>query len=184
MRAWLNRMNINIGGRNLSEVREQARRIERALIAVAYEDARGVSSWQDTIIRGSFEVEQDREIMAVELSETFFNAIKDRPVPVSEAAIRALGERAMALDIYVWLAYRLHVLQRPVPISWAALHGQFGAATQQIKHWKARFLRDFEMATSAYPAARTEVTDHGVRLHPSPPPIGPHRIHSVLAPGR
>lgn len=184
MRGWLNRMSISIGGKNMSEVREQSKRIERALISVAYEDMDGVSTWQDTIIRGSFEAERDREIMAVELSETFYNAIKDRPVPVSEAAIRALGERAMALDIYIWLAYRLHALNRPVSVSWKALHAQFGAATQQVKHWKARFVRDFEGAIAAYPSARAELTDYGVRLAPSPPPIGPSRVHQVVLPGR
>lgn len=184
MRSWLARMNIAIGGKNMAEVREQSRRIERALISVAYEGESGTSTWQDTIIRGSFEASRDREIMAVELSETFYKAIRDRPVPVSEAAIRALGERAMALDVYIWLAYRLHALNRPVSVSWKALHGQFGAATQQVKHWKARFVRDFEAAVAAYPSAEAELTDYGVRLHPSPPPIGASRVHAVAGPGR
>lgn len=182
MRAWLSRMGISVGGRNLAEVREQARRIERALISAAYEDDGGTASWQDTIIRGSFEAKRDREIMAVELSETFFNAIRERPVPVSEAAIRALGERAMALDIYIWLAYRLHVLERPAPVSWGALHAQFGAATQQVKHWKARFVRDLRAALAAYPAAQVELLSHGIKLHPSAAPVGPGRLHAVRLP--
>jgi hypothetical protein len=40
---------------------------------------------------------------------------------------RAIGTRSLALDVYVWLAYRLHSLTRPTPVTWAALHGQFGA---------------------------------------------------------
>ena len=35
---------------------------------------------------------------------------------------------ALALDIYAWLAQRLHRIPagKPARISWAALHGQFG----------------------------------------------------------
>jgi hypothetical protein len=115
-------------------VRAQAKRIERSLISVSFEEASGVVSWQDTIVRGSFQGGAENEIMAVELSETFFKAIKDRPVPVSEAAIRALGEQSLAIDLYLWLAYRLHVLERPISLSWAALHSQFGGG---VNHYKA-----------------------------------------------
>jgi hypothetical protein len=117
--------------------------------------------------------------MAVELSETFFNAIKDRPVPVSEAAIRALGEQSLAIDLYLWLAYRLHVLERPISLSWTSLHGQFGGGVNLVKHWKPKFLRNFAAALAAYPTAKAELTSHGVRLFPSPPPTGRARLRSV-----
>ena len=82
-----------------------------------------------------------------------------------EAAIRALGEQSLAIDLYLWLAYRLHVLDRPVALSWAALHAQFGGGVQQVKHWKPR-LRNLAAAMAAYPAAKAEVTKQG-----SPAPL-------------
>jgi hypothetical protein len=179
MRAWLSRMGVAIGGKNLAEVRAQARRIERSLISVSFEQGSGVTNWQDTIVRGSFQGGKDGEILAVEISESFYRAIKDHPVPVSEAAIRALGEQSLAIDLYLWLAYRLHVLDRPVALSWAALHAQFGGGVQQVKHWKPRFLRNLAAAMAAYPAAKAEVTKQGVRLHPSPAPTGPARLRNV-----
>jgi hypothetical protein len=179
MRSWLSRMGVAIGGKNLAEVRAQAKRIERSLISVSFEEASGVVSWQDTIVRGSFQSGSENEIMAVELSETFFNAIKDRPVPVSEAAIRALGEHSLAIDLYLWLAYRLHVLERPISLSWTSLHAQFGGGVNLVKHWKPKFLRSFAAALAAYPTARAELTSHGVRLFPSPPPTGRARLRSV-----
>jgi hypothetical protein len=179
MRAWLTRMGVAIGGKNLAEVRAQARRIERSLISVSFDELSGVVSWQDTIVRGSFQGSSDGEILAVELSETFFKAIKERPVPVSEAAIRALGEQSLAIDLYLWLAYRLHVLERPISLSWTALHAQFGGGVQLVKHWKPKFLRSFAAAAAAYPAARTDLTTHGVRLYPSPSPTGPTRLRGI-----
>src|ERR1700709_933526 len=36
----------------------------------------------------------------------------------------------------VWLAYRLHSLSAPVPVSWSAVHGQFDAGFQFVRHLK------------------------------------------------
>ena len=46
----------------------------------------------------------------------------------------------MSLDIYVWLAWRCHQLGKPTPISWPAVHAQFGAGFKAIKHFKPSFL--------------------------------------------
>lgn len=179
MRAWLTRMGVAIGGKNMAEVRAQARRIERALISVSFDEPSGVVSWQDTIIRGSLQGGTDNELLSVEISESFFRAIKDRPVPVLESAIRSLGEQSLALDIYLWLAYRLHVLDKPISLSWMALYAQFGGGVAAIKHWKPKFLRHFVAATAAYPTAETEITEAGIRLYPSPPPTGPGRLRQI-----
>ena len=52
------------------------------------------------------------------LNEEFYRALREHPVPVSEAALRAIGPRSMVIDIYIWLAYRLHALRRDVEVSW------------------------------------------------------------------
>ena len=173
MRRWLRSMGVTITGPNYQEVRRQAQKIERALVSFTFTGEGALISWQDTIIRGSFERPcSSDEIRTVELSESFFKAITERPVPVCEAAIRLLGERCMALDLYLWLAYRLHSLQRPTLVSWRALHNQFGAATRLLKHFKPHFAREIEAALAAYPDARVDLTDDGIRLHPSPSPTG------------
>jgi hypothetical protein len=179
MRSWLKRMGVAIGGKNLAEVKAQARRIERSVISVTFGEGAGIVSWQDTIIRGSFQQNAGGEILAVEISESFFKAIKERPVPVLESAIRKLGEQPLALDLYLWLAYRLHVLDKPIFLTWPALFAQFGGGFALMKQWKPKFLRHFAVATAAYPAAETEITGTGIRLHPSPPPTGPSRLKSI-----
>lgn len=171
MRGWLLTMGVTIAGQSYDEVRRQAQKIERALVSFNYTDEDATVSWQDTIIRGSFERPCSGEVRTtVELSESFFKAITERPVPVCEAAIRFLGERCMALDLYLWLAYRLHRLQRPTAVSWPALHNQFGSATRLLKHFKPRFAREIEAALAAYPGAKVDLRDDGIRLHPSPSP--------------
>jgi len=57
---------------------------------------------------------QDR----IRLDEAFYRALCDHPVPVSETALKAIGPRSMTLDVYIWLAYRLHALKRDTEVSW------------------------------------------------------------------
>ena len=44
------------------------------------------------------------------LSESFFEQLKRHPYTIEEAAIQAIQKYSMALDLYCWMAYRLHVL--------------------------------------------------------------------------
>jgi hypothetical protein len=67
------------------------------------------------------------------LDETFYAALRDHPVPLLEAAIRQLRDRSMSLDIYVWLAWRLHRLTKATNISWPALRAQFGTGFKAIR---------------------------------------------------
>jgi hypothetical protein len=97
--------------------------------------------------------------------------VQRHPVPLSEEAIRALSNTCMPLDLYLWLAYRLHSLSRPKLITWLALHAQFGAATRELFHFKPRFVRDLQLATAIYPEARVELVAEGLRLLPSPAPL-------------
>ena len=60
---------------------------------------------------------------AAKLSEGFFEQLKRHPLPLEEAAIKSLNNQSAALDCYLWLAYRLHVLNGDRTISRPALEG-------------------------------------------------------------
>jgi hypothetical protein len=77
----------------------------------------------------------------------------------------------MSLDIYVWLAWRLHSLSKITPISWTAIHQQFGAGYAKLFHFKPGFTESLAAALAAYPQARVDVDETGIVLHPSRPPI-------------
>jgi hypothetical protein len=105
------------------------------------------------------------------LDEGFYASLIEHPMPVREAAIRQIGGRSMAIDVYVWLAYRLHRLSRPTPISWGALHAQFGAGFTHGWHFKAKFKEPLALALAAYPEAHVTAEDDGLMLYPSAPPV-------------
>ncbi len=105
------------------------------------------------------------------LSEMFFEQLQRHPVPIEEAAIKAISNNSMAIDVYCWLAYRLHVLQTPTPISWKALYAQFGAGISRLDKFRACFRSTLELAMSVYPEAKVEVEGRGLKLYPSRPPV-------------
>lgn len=186
MRAWLNAMGLSIGGKNYRTVGDQADRIEHCMLSFQVIGQDGELTVKDSIIRGAFRpFDQSSREHTVELSEGFFRAIMRRPVPVAEGALRILSNSCMPLDLYLWLAYRLHSLERPVPVPWRALYAQFGAATQAIKHFKPRFQRDIQLALAVYPEARVSFSENGVTLFPSDPPISsrPKAVAKVQALG-
>jgi hypothetical protein len=86
----------------------------------------------------------------------------------------------MALDVYIWLAYRLHSLDKPTPITWAALHGQFGAGYALVRQFKTKFIPNLKYAMAAYPDARVEEAPEGLILYPSRPPIN-ERVMARIA---
>jgi hypothetical protein len=176
MRVWLSNMGMSIGGTTYRMVNEQARRIsgcrltfyaDRAgreimrhggfvdgAISLADDDAQG-HLWQERVL----------------LNERFYEALLAHPVPVSEAALRAIGPRSMVIDVYIWLAYRLHALSTDTPVSWIALNAQFGAGFALMRKFRAHFAECLGLALAAYPDARVSLDDAGVVLHPSRPAI-------------
>jgi hypothetical protein len=177
MREWMERMGLANGGETARALREQAARIWACSLKFFWEDGGADGFERGAIVRSGlrFHVEdvtqgtlwEDR----VTLDEVFYSALRDHPVPVLESALRQLRDRSMSLDIYVWLAWRLHSLGKPTNISWPALHGQFGSGFKAIRQFKPRYTEALAAALAAYPDARVELGDKAITLHPSRPPI-------------
>lgn len=183
LNAWLIRLGIPVGGKSFKDVREQAERISRCRLTfhVSHAGRSGLVN-QNILDTAMFLDEETAQgslfIETARLSETFFEQLKKHPVPIEESAIRAINNNSMALDIYCWLAYRLHILTEPKPITWKALHAQFGAGFARLDHFRPRFLENLALATAVYRDARVEAGEKGLILHPSRPPVAPRAVRS------
>lgn len=182
LRDWLGRMNISVGGKTAVDVREQADRIARCRFTFHLgpngKDGLLNQNIMDTAMFVPAE-EPDRSALFVEvarLSQNFFDELRKHPVPLEETAIRAISNNSMALDVYVWLAYRLHVLEKSTPVSWQALKGQFGAGIARMNNFRATFLPNLKLALAVYRDAKVEVGEAGLVLHPSRPPVAPRLV--------
>lgn len=182
MAAWFERMGIERGGSTYRAVREQVSRINHSRLTFFWNgegNDRGFA--KADIIEGGIELGSHDSRQGtlwqetVELSRTFFEALKRHPVPIWEPAIKHIGGHSMAIDVYVWLAYRLHSLSDPTPVSWPALFSQFGGGYKALFHFRPEFRKALDLALAVYPDAKVRLTEEGVLLHPSPPAV-PERI--------
>ncbi|MDR6379665.1 hypothetical protein J2802_000067 [Paraburkholderia caribensis] len=116
------------------------------------------------------------------LSESYFQELMEKGVPLDNRALMALKGSALALDIYAWLAYRLHQIQgRPPIVHWRSLREQFGqeyTGKDPDKDFKKKFLTALRAVMVVYPKARVKRVTGGLLLMASPPPIPP-AVHAV-----
>ncbi len=183
MRDWMTRMGLSSGGETAKALRDQARRISACHIKFFWsgtdgEGRRGDGFRKGGIVTDGFffrEEDEDRQGTLFEdvvtLDEAFYEALRDHPVPLLETAIQKLKEKSLALDIYVWLAYRLHSLQKPTPVSWISLFAQFGTGFRLARQFRPYFLEALAAATAAYPDAKLSLEPEGIIMYPSLPPI-------------
>ena len=80
----------------------------------------------------------------------------------------------MALDIYAWLAQRLHRVDKMKPqfVPWAAIKEQFGKEYVRMCDFKKTFRKYLKLALTQYPTAKIKEQDNkGFWLHNSSSPI-------------
>lgn len=186
LRDWLERMRIPVGGKNLSAVREQTERISRCRLTFEVRAGNRLGLANQNIMDTAIFLEPadedgiQRSLFAqkARLSEAFYEGLKRHPVPIEEAAIGAISNNSMAIDIYVWLAYRLHSLSKPTPLTWRAVKVQFGSGFAAMNNFRRVFLPNLRLALAVYPEARVDVDEDGkgLILHPSKPPVAPKQL--------
>ena len=79
------------------------------------------------------------------------------------------------LDIYTWLAWRLPALKGETRIGWIALKAQLGGGATLMKNFKPHFRTSLLAAHAVYREANLNLTEEGLILKPSPPPMPPRK---------
>jgi len=102
------------------------------------------------------------------LGPNFFKEITRSAVPIDLRAIRQLRRSPLAIDLYVWLTYRMSYLKRPCLIPWKSLQSQFGADYSRQRDFCQRFLQSLRLVLTLYPDARVQQRANGLLLLPSP----------------
>ena len=181
MNDWLERMDLSIGGKTYSDIREQALRISACNLTFFWSDDQVEGFEKDSIVKGGIHLrgtasnpnQGDLWVDTVRLSDAFFRALKAHPVPIWEPALRGISNKSLSIDIYIWLAYRLHSLKRPTTISWTSVYEQFGAGFKDVYSFRQHFKSALKFALVVYPDAKVEVATQGLLLYPSRPPVEP-----------
>ena len=175
---------VPTGGRwgTITRLKEQMTRLFTCTISATYQDD---ATFLDTGFRITDKVQlfwhpQDPKQAAlwqsnIVLSESFYNEVINHPIPIDLRALKALKRSPMALDIYMWLTYRLYCLKRETKIPWTSLQLQFGAGyptTDKGTHnFKQNFISSLKKVCLMYPNAKIKPTLEGLILKPSPPHV-------------
>jgi hypothetical protein len=189
MNNWLIRMGVPLGGKSIHYIKDQAERISRCSFTfdgkgVKHVDISRMTIFDKAIFADAHEIAGQGSLFpqVAKLSEQFFAQLTAHPVPLEEAAVRAISNNSMALDLYAWLSYRLHALKGVTPVSWTALKAQFGVGFDCIRNFRKSFNENLRLALAVYRDARLEITERGVDLYPSKPPVAPRLISGGRVP--
>ncbi|HBV0869509.1 TPA: replication protein [Klebsiella pneumoniae] len=109
------------------------------------------------------------------LSDAYYTSLIESAVPLDNRALHALKGSALALDVYAWLAHRLHRIEgRGVTLHWKSLREQFAqeyTGKDADKDFKKKFVPALKKVLAVYPQAKVKQVTGGVLLLGSPPPI-------------
>ncbi len=167
------------GGRwgNITRLRGQMRRLFASTIVVHYERGNAVTDAgfriADKTVTFWDPKAPDQTTLwksTVTLSEGFFNEVTSRPVPLDMNVLRAFTRSPLAIDIYIWLTYRVSYMKRATRVPWTALEMQFGADYGRSRDFRKKFHKALEKVLMVYPAAVASTPD-GLVIAPSAPHI-------------
>jgi hypothetical protein len=185
MASWLKRMGLGTSGGprgSYSPVREQALRIARCEFTMRFERTASEAQLTDQRIVDGMHLwrvdssDEDRSqsrgewVRHVKLSDAFYEHLANHSVPLSEEAIARLKHSSLALDLYVWLTYRLHGLRKETVVPWLALSEHFGSESghRQLAFRLKEVLKD---VVAVYPDANVDTSPRGLTLRPSRPSV-------------
>lgn len=188
MSAFIKSIGLSLDGRTIREVKDQLRRLSTCKLSLGFSNGvRGVQ--YDLQIINAFDLwfpKNDKQRVLwpsrVQLNEDYYQSLQAHAIPLDDRALAALSHNAMALDIYCWLAQRLHRIgpKEVHFVSWESLKVQFGQGYKRMNDFKKIFRKTLmSVRTQYYGSQIEEVENKGFNLKLSPPPI-PHKI---LIPG-
>lgn len=179
-------LGLDVGGRTLRTVKDQLTRLASADFKFGMgQDGRSVTV-KGNVIDG-FELwtpKNDRQRVlwptTVQFSRPYFESLMQHAVPLNEGAVARLSHSAMGLDVYTWLAQRLHRVdpKKPSLVPWVAIKEQFGHEYRRMVDFRRVFTRTVKQVKVVYSDASFSLDGQGMRLHNSKPPVL-HRIVQI-----
>ena len=177
--GFVRALNLDPKGRNIATIKDQLARLSGAHITLGIaRDGEALTIKSDII--SAFTLwwpKDDRQRVlwpsTVQLSPAYFDSLTRHAVPLHDRALMALSGSAMGLDVYAWLAQRLHRIEpgKRVFIPWPALQAQFGWHYDRLRKFREVFTATVRLVHSQYRAANIEVNQHGMALWHSLPPV-------------
>lgn len=173
-------LDLDPKGRNIRAVKDQLARLSAADFRLGAKPAEGRAVTVKTTIIDGFELWAPKDPKqktlwptTIQFSQAYFDSLTEHAVPLNEEAVRRLSHSAMALDIYTWLAQRLHRVdaRRGAFVPWVSLKEQFGHGYGAMNNFRRVFKTALKQVAVVYREARFSDDQRGMRLLHSRPPV-------------
>jgi len=177
--GFMKRLGIDTNGRSYAGFRHQLAALSACRITLGFNrstiDSKLIerfNAW-DADIESTAASEDKLEPGVIVLSHQFYESLREHSVPLDGRAVSALQKSSLALDIYFWLAHRLHRIDRVTGsrLTWQSLQTQFGQEYSLLKDFKRDFRHCLKAVKAVYRTARVEELQDTLVLLPSPPPV-------------
>lgn len=184
--AFVKRLGLDGNGRDVRSIKDHLSRLSAATIRLGFVAENRAVQVNTQIVKAFdlwFQKNERQRVLwpsTVQLSDDYFQSLMHHAVPLDERAVGALSHSAMALDLYAWLAQRLHRVKKEQPqfITWVALKEQFGYHYDRMDNFKRVFRNTLTIVHSQYHDARFQIDGKGMTLQHSQPPIR-SRLHQL-----
>lgn len=172
-------------GRNIRIIKDQLTRLSACSIRLGMlRDGEAITVQSQIVAAFSLWLDKDdrQHVLwpaTIRLSADYFESLQRHAVPLDENHLAALSHSAMALDVYAWLAQRLHRVGkgRGAPLPWTAVAAQFGGSGyERIRKFRDNFKVALGQVQTVYRGARIDVSEQGLTLWNSPPPVPPRQF--------
>lgn len=192
MTAFFRRlMGATLDGRQIKMLKNQLSALAAATFRLGIMQGEDRALQLDTKVVGAFDLwlrkDNGQRVLwpsTLRLSLDYYESLTQYAVPLDERAVAALAHSATALDIYCWLAQRLHriAVGKPQFVPWASIYDQFGQGYREIRKFRRDFLNLMSQVKAVYPAAIMAEDARGMTLYHSAPPIAKRMVQVSTSP--
>ena len=173
-RAFMANIGMSVtAGRNYASLRKQIHALAACRIQIGFDNrtinSQPVDQFDAWAGKDGLSIGESRWPQELVMSDAYYQALIDHAVPLNQAALLNLHRSALALDVYAFLAYRLHRLDANLFLKWTTLRAQFGEGYEDLSNFRTHFTRTLEQVRTQYPTAKVERTEGGILMRPSPP---------------
>jgi len=184
MTAFARSLGIDTSGPQLRHLKDQLTRLANATVRMGFVEEGHTVQVNTQIVTALdlwYPAEASQKVLwtsTVRLSSDFFASLGRHAVPLDNRAIRGIAHSSLALDMYTWLAQRMHRIpaNRPQFIPWTGLYDQFGQGYARIRDFRRNFRKALRNVRAVYPDARMDADEKGMTLFRSPPPVASNSL--------
>ena len=192
LRVFLGRLGLSFDGRRGKAVAEQVEAVAAASIVLGqWADDRAVTSAGRIANQVTFWMARDAAERLVwepsmRLSDDYYAALAERPVPVDMGHLAKLARSPRRMDLYAWLAYRTAQIPagREVHIPAESLRAVFAPDLAAPRMFRHRLAADLRAVAAVYRGFRVRLEGDRLVLARSRPPVDRSGIAELLPPPR